>query len=302
MLVPDAPEREAIADLDDVEVVVFGGEADQPGLEDVDVLVAPMDPEGRRAVVAALPRMRGLTLVQTISAGVDWIVDAVPDGVTLCSGRGVHDGPVAEWVAAALLADVKRLVAHHDDQRAHRWPAPHAEEALGLRVLIVGHGSIGRHLERLLAPFGMTFDRVARTARDGVATLEALPGLLPRADAVVLLVPATDATRRLAGPAFLAAMRDGALLVNAARGTVVDTDALLGELSAGRLRAIVDVTDPEPLPPGHPLWDAPGLLITPHVAGSTPRFMERGFALVRAQLERLRAGEPLVNVVADGGY
>jgi phosphoglycerate dehydrogenase-like enzyme len=139
--------------------------------------------------------------------------------------------------------------------------------------------------------------RVARRPRDGVADFDALPSLLGRADVVVLTVPLTDQTRSMVDGDFLARMRDGALLVNVARGAVVDTEALLAELTSGRLRAALDVTDPEPLPPGHPLWTAPGVLISPHVGGSTSAFLPRAMRLVRDQLERYAAGEPLANVV-----
>jgi phosphoglycerate dehydrogenase-like enzyme len=166
-------------------------------------------------------------------------------------------------------------------------------------VLIVGYGSIGAAVERRLAGFDVTVRRVARRPRDGVAGLADLPALLPQADVVVLLVPFTAETAGMVDRAFLARMKDGALLVNAARGAVVVTDALLGELASGRLRAAADVTDPEPLPPGHPLWTAPGMLITPHVAASTPVSTRRVAGFVREQAEAYLRGEPLRNVITD---
>jgi phosphoglycerate dehydrogenase-like enzyme len=159
-------------------------------------------------------------------------------------------------------------------------------------------------VERRLAGWEVTVERVARRARPEthVLGIESLPEALPRADVVVLLVPVTDETRGLADAKFLAALKDGALLVNAARGSIVDTDALLKELNSGRLRAALDVTDPEPLPAGHPLWEAPGLLLTPHVGGMVRAGLARANAVVRAQLDRYAAGEPLANVVGDKGY
>ena len=145
-------------------------------------------------------------------------------------------------------------------------------------------------------------DRVARHARDGVHAIGELPGLLPRADVVVILIPVTDETRQLVNKDFLRAMKDGALLVNAARGVIVDTDALLEELTSGRITAALDVTDPEPLPEGHPLWQAPGLLLTPHVGGAIYEARERAYRVVSEQLARLAAGEPLLNVIGDRGY
>ncbi|MGH3283045.1 MAG: NAD(P)-dependent oxidoreductase, partial [Trebonia sp.] len=153
-----------------------------------------------------------------------------------------------------------------------------------------------------LAGWDVAVDRVARRARDGVRGIGDLPELLPIADIVVILVPVTAETRHLVDKDFLAQMKDGALLVNAARGVIVDTDALLEELTRGRLRAALDVTEPEPLPPGHPLWQAPGLLLTPHVGGGVHDVGERGYRVVAEQLARLAAGEPLRNAIGDQGY
>jgi phosphoglycerate dehydrogenase-like enzyme len=168
-------------------------------------------------------------------------------------------------------------------------------------VLIVGAGSIGTALAARLTPFEVDLIRVARTARPGVASVGELPELLPHADIVVLIVPLTPHTRGLAGPDFLASMPDGALLVNAARGPVVDTDALVKECASGRISAVLDVTEPEPLPPDHPLWTMPNVFVTPHVAGSVAGMQRRAFRLAGRQLRRFAAGEPLENVVT-GDY
>jgi phosphoglycerate dehydrogenase-like enzyme len=172
----------------------------------------------------------------------------------------------------------------------------------GKHVLIVGYGSIGAAVERRLAGFGVTVERIARHARPGVLGDEDLPAALSRADVVIMLVPVTPETRSMVDAKFLAAMKDGALLVNAARGAIVDTDALLAELRSGRILAALDVTDPEPLPAGHPLWSAPGLLLTPHVGGAVTDAEARAYVIVRAQLARYAAGEPLENVIGDRGY
>jgi phosphoglycerate dehydrogenase-like enzyme len=170
---------------------------------------------------------------------------------------------------------------------------------VGARVLMVGAGDIGRAIGRMLAGFDAELTWVARTAREGVHGFAELPELLPQADVVVLIVPVTPQTTGMVDAAFLSAMPDDALLVNAARGVVVDTDALLAELESGRLRAALDVTDPEPLPAGHPLWAAPNLLLTPHVAGAVPGTNARAAAAVIDQLQRVLAGQELVNVVTD---
>jgi phosphoglycerate dehydrogenase-like enzyme len=187
-------------------------------------------------------------------------------------------------------------------QQAQRWDFGLTDTLGGKTVLILGYGSIGESLARLLSVFDVTVVPVARRPRPGVHVLADLPSLLPSADVVVVLVPVTDSTTGMVDASFLGLMPDKALLVNAARGPVVDTSALLAALESGRLSAALDVTDPEPLPAGHPLWSAPGLLLTPHVAGASGKPMVRALALARAQLERYAAGEPLRDLVGADGY
>jgi phosphoglycerate dehydrogenase-like enzyme len=279
--------------------------AADPRLAEVEMLVAP--PRSPTFDLATQfggvwSRMPSLRVVQVLTAGVDWIVGALPEGVTLCSARGAHDTPVAEWVLAAILAASKDLACFHEAQLSGRWDPHDVRELADAGVLILGFGSIGHAVERLLAPFGpSTVWRVARRARDGVLSAEALPRILPQADVVIVLLPLTPDTEGFVDERFIRLMRPGALLINAARGRLVDTGALLEALSERRIRAVLDVTEPEPLPPTHPLWRAPGLLITPHVAGGTPASMERAYGLVRDQLQRLARGEALINVV-EGGY
>jgi phosphoglycerate dehydrogenase-like enzyme len=242
----------------------------------------------------SLPRLR---LVQLLSAGAEKFIGRLPDGVILCNARGAHTPATAEWAVTATLAAQRGIPSFVREQDAARWSFTTHRTLVGARVLVIGAGDIGRTIGRMLAGFDVELTYVARTARDGVRSTADLPELLPHTDVVILVVPVTEETRGMVDAAFLAAMPDGALLVNAARGVVVDTDALVAELTAGRLRAALDVTDPEPLPPGHPLWTAPGLLLTPHVAGEVPQTGERSAATVVDQLGRILAGEPLVNVV-----
>jgi phosphoglycerate dehydrogenase-like enzyme len=247
--------------------------------------------------LAELPALR---VVQVLSAGVDWIADHVPSGVTLCSARGARDRAMAEWVVAAILADAKQARACAELQARHEWDPVKVKDASGLRVLVLGHGSIGRELAALLAPFDCEIVGVARRARDGVHGIEELADLLPTADVVVNLLPLTEATRDLVSTRELAAMRDGAVYVNAGRGATTDTDALVSALHEGGIRAVLDVVEPEPLPAEHPLWSAPNVMISPHSAGDTPGAERAAWALAADQLRRYAAGEPLRHVVSDG--
>ena len=246
--------------------------------------------------VDELPHLR---LVQLLTAGAERFIGRLPDGVVLCNARGAHTPSTAEWVMAAVLAAQRGIPFFTREQDAERWSFSTQHTLFGARVLVVGAGDIGRAVQRMLDGFGTEVVMVARLPRDGVHGTAELPRLLPDADVVVLVLPVTPETTGMVDAAFLAAMKDDALLVNAARGVVVDTDALLAELTRGRLRAALDVTDPEPLPQGHPLWSASGLLLTPHVGGEIPGTVQRGAASVVAQLERVLAGEPLQDVVGD---
>lgn len=248
----------------------------------------------------SLGDMRKLRVIQTLSAGVDWLLPFVPPGVTLCDARGTRDLPVAEWVLGAILASMKRFGEARDSQRMHEWRWREPDELAEKTVMILGYGSIGLMVERLLAISEAKVIRVARHARSGVHITDELASLIGSADIVVVLLPLTAATEGLLDREMLGRMREGALLVNAARGPIVDTDALYELLQAGRIRAALDVTEPEPLPADHPLWDAPGLLITPHFAGDTRGAERRAFALVGEQVRRYLRGEQLLNVVDDG--
>ncbi|WP_203838492.1 2-hydroxyacid dehydrogenase [Winogradskya humida] len=271
---------------------------------EVDFWVPPFLSTARAA--DQLPKFGALKVVQLLSAGADAWVGQVPPGVTLCDARGVHDKPVAEWVVGAAIAALRQFPDFVRAQQREEWSFSSftpTRELTGKRVLIVGAGSIGRAVEEHLAPFGVTITRVARTARpaEGVHSVDELPALLPDAEVVVLLVPLTEQTRGMVDAAFLAAMADGALLINAARGPVADTAALLTEVATGRISAALDVTDPEPLPEGHPLWQLPNVFITPHTGGSVVGLLPRAYALAGDQVRRFAAGEPLINQVS-GGY
>ncbi|MGH3378397.1 MAG: 2-hydroxyacid dehydrogenase [Actinoallomurus sp.] len=298
---PDQEIADALADLDGVSARIYDGRSDElPGdPAEVAVYVPPFVATPRsREILARMPNLR---LLQLQVAGVDTFLPHLPAGVALCNARGVHDASTAEWVVGGIIAAQREFPEFAGAQREGRWRW-HMTNALTDRtVMIVGYGSVGMAIERRLVPFETQIIRVARTTRDGVHPVSDLPELLPEADVVVLIVPSTTATTGMVDKAFLSRMKDGALLVNAARGTVVDTGALLEELASRRLRAVLDVTDPEPLPAGHPLWSAPGVFITPHVGGSTPASRRRAVALIREQVARFAAGEQLHNVI-KGDY
>lgn len=253
--------------------------------------------ESTDGVLDVVEAVDDVTVVQSLSAGVEAWLGRLPEGVSLVNGRGAHGGSTAEWAVTVLLALRRGIPGFVRQQDRHEWAEVGSPGLQGAHVVVVGAGDLGEQTRRRLDGFGCTVTLVARTARDGVRGIDELPDLLPTADAVVLVVPLTDATRGLVDAAFLARMKDGAVLVNAARGSVVDTDALLAELQAGRLVAGLDVTDPEPLPDDHPLWDAPGLLLTPHVGGHTAGSGERAWAVAREQLQQLARGERPTNTV-----
>jgi phosphoglycerate dehydrogenase-like enzyme len=242
-------------------------------------------------------QLTSLEVVQTLTAGVDDLRGVVPDGVALCNGRGIHDTSTAELALTLTLASLRGIPEFVRAQQAGEWRAERRESLADRQVLIVGHGQIGAAIEERVAAFEAEVVRVARRARPGVHPVEDLPALLPDADVVILVVPSTPDTLHLVDEAFLARMKAGALLVNVARGSVVDHDALAAALHEGRVRAALDVTDPEPLPDRHPLWSAPNLLITPHVGGNSTAMWPRAYRVVREQLERYAAGEPLANQI-----
>jgi phosphoglycerate dehydrogenase-like enzyme len=297
--------RKLLGDLPaEVEVEVCPDAATLPSdPADVRFWVPPFLSTG--SATELLAKLTGLQVIQLLSAGADVWIGRIPGDLQLCDARGVHDASVAEWVLGAAIGSLRQFPAFVRAQEREEWASsaftPTAE-LTGARVLIVGAGSIGRAIERHLAPFGVTVTRVARTARpdEDVHAVEELPDLLPYADVVVLVVPLTEQTRGLVDAGFLAALPDGALLVNAARGPVVDTAALLTEVAGGRISAALDVTDPEPLPVGHPLWKLPNVFLTPHIGGAVRGLLPRAYGLVGDQLRRIGSGQPLINRVVDG--
>jgi phosphoglycerate dehydrogenase-like enzyme len=254
-----------------------------------------------------MARMPKLKVAQTLTAGYENVAPFVPEGVTLCNARGLHDASTAELAVTLTLSALRgipryvRLAEHGDWSPTYMLSDGVVDDALADKtVLILGYGSIGSAIERRLAGFEVEVLRVARNAREGVHAFSEIDTLLPQADVVITVVPATDETRGMIDERFLARMKDGALLVNVARGVVLRTEALMAECASGRLRAALDVTDPEPLPQDHPLWRTPNVLITPHVGGASTAFLPRALRVIEEQLGRFVAGEELANVVVAG--
>ena len=299
IVVPDLDLADAVGPLDGAETVVWDGRSDPPG--GVDLWVAPYMTHSRAVDRAA--ELDGLRVVQLQSAGYEGVAEKLPDGVLLCNARGVHDDATAEHAVGLVLASLRGTVEAVRHQAQGRWVRmPGRRSLAGSTVLVLGYGSIGRAVAERLVVMKASVVAVASRPRPGdgvvdvVHGVDDLPTLLPQAHVVVVLVPYSSATAGMVDDAFLRRMSDGALLVNVARGGVVDTGAVLAH--AGRLSFALDVTDPEPLPDGHPLWSAPGVLVTPHLAGGTTAMLPRMSALVREQARRLLAGEELLNVVA----
>ncbi|MGW3994050.1 2-hydroxyacid dehydrogenase [Amycolatopsis sp. NPDC004772] len=274
-----------------------GAGAPPADLGDVEFYVLPYDRGSEPPkLIRELPSLR---VVQSLSAGVEAIVPLLPEGVRLANGRGLHDLSVAEHALALIHAAQRDLPRWFAQQTRGEWVREHTRSLADSRVLLVGYGSIGQAIERQLVAAEAVVTRVASRPRpdEGVHGVAELPALLPEADIVVLVLPDTPATRGLIGAAELATLPDDALVVNVGRGTAIDTDALLAETRTGRLRAGLDVVDPEPLPADHPLWTVPGVVITPHIAGGSASFYPRAKKLAAEQLRRYAQGEELLNLV-----
>ncbi|WNV83230.1 NAD(P)-dependent oxidoreductase [Umezawaea sp. Da 62-37] len=262
----------AIAAIPGVELVDY--DPNQPTLTDrqreAEIFLPPFRGSDRPIrLLQGLPKLR---MVQLLSAGVDEWENHVPGHVTFASARGAHARPVSEWVVSAILTQLRQWPTLIGFKESGVWAHRmfDADTLAGKKVLIVGAGAIGKAVAARLEVFEATSTLVASTAREGVYSYTALPDLIHDHDIVVITAPLTETTRSMVNSDFLSTMHDGAILVNVGRGQIVDTAALVVELQSGRLRAALDVTDPEPLPAGHPLWDCPGLIISPHSARTVP--------------------------------
>lgn len=281
-------------------VDVWDGTGEPPSaLDDVAFLTLPYGNDGGYGL---LDRLSALRVVQSLRAGVDELLPLVGPELVIANGRGLHDAATAEQALLLILAAQRELPRWIRQQDDGRWDPAYVGSLADRRVLLVGYGSIGKAIEARLLAFEAEVTRVASRARpdEDVHGIDELDALLPAAEIVVLVLPDSASTRGILGAERLGLLADGALVVNVGRGTAIDTDALVVETTSGRLRAGLDVVDPEPLPGGHPLWSAPGVVITPHVGGGSASFAPRARKLLVEQLRRFAADEPLLNVVDRG--
>ncbi len=300
--VPDEGYAAGLADLAGVEPLVWEMDQPHPRVGELRLVVPPY--ASRIDYERVLAGAGRLEVIQIQSAGYEDVLPFVPAGVTLCNAAGVHDASTAELAVGLALASLRRIPEFSAAQADSAWPQVQLRDSLAdKRVLVLGYGQIGRAIASRLRPFEVQLTAVASRSRPGdelvdwVHGIDELPTLVERADVLIVIVPLTDATQRLLDADLLARMPDGGLVVNVARGAVIDTEALVAECASRRLRAALDVTDPEPLPAGHPLWTTPGVLITPHIGGATHAMRPRALALIRHQVEALRDGRRLANVV-----
>lgn len=254
---------------------------------------------GGPTAIAMIPDMKSLKVIQSPNAGVDDVLKIRPEGVILCNAAGVHDASTAELAVTLAIASRRGFSDFAADQAEGRWAHVRKPSLADSNVAIVGYGNIGKTIAAMLSNFEVTITAFTRSGNDGSLTFDHFDRLLPTFDVIILIVPLTEQTHHLMNAARLAAMKDGAALINVARGPVVDTEALIAELNSGRITAGLDVTDPEPLPHGHPLWSAKNVIITPHVGGDSQAFIPRGRKLVEEQLARYASGQLLLHIVAQ---
>jgi phosphoglycerate dehydrogenase-like enzyme len=301
---PDLEWIEHVGPIEGVEMVPWDLEGEPPRRDEISFAVPPylgFRPWDR---LGLLP---GLRVVQLLTAGYDSVLPVLPAGVQLANASGVHDASTSELAVTLTLSSLRGIPQFVAAQgRSHWLPMDYRPSLADKRVLILGYGGIGVAIARRLSGFEVSLTAVASRARDGdafvarVHGVDELSSLLPEHEVVIVIVPLSDATSGLVDRNFLASMPDGALLVNVSRGKVVDTDALVEAVGSGRIRAALDVTDPEPLPADHPLWQAPGVLISPHVGGASSAFVPRAVHLLRDQIGAFAGGRPLRNVVHVG--
>lgn len=299
--VPTAQLRDDLGELPDGVEVVIWDMKDAAPRERFDMVVPPyMSMDG---VIEALSSVE-VGLVQSQSIGYDNVEGRLPEGIVFANASSVHETATAELAVALALAAQRRLPEFVRAQDRGEWIGGGAPGLADRRVTLLGFGGVGRAIAARLKPFEVELRAVASHGRlqddVEVSPIGELAEVLAVTDILIASLPGGDATRHIIDDAALSALPDGALVVNVGRGPLVDTDALVDHVRRGRIRAALDVTDPEPLPAGHPLWSLEGALVVPHVGGATDAMRPRIARLVRRQIDRLRAGEEPLNVVLGG--
>jgi phosphoglycerate dehydrogenase-like enzyme len=306
--VPEGTDEEYLAGLPDTVEIGYLPLTDRELPADsgrVEFLIAPW-PQNSKLFGSQVKQLPSLRVVQSFAAGVEALVPHIPARVTLCNGRGLHDSAVSEWCVGAVLAVYNKFSSYQRLQDWGKWNHIETDTLEGHTITILGYGSIGKAVEKRLAGFDVVIQRVARTTRlsdDGhqIYGFDQLNRVLASTHVLINLLPLTEQTSKLLDKAKLALLPNGALVVNAGRGKSIDTDALIAELSAGRLYAALDVTDPEPIPEGHALWTTPNIMLTQHSSGSSSDYYAKVYPFVHEQVKRYMDGAPLMNVVG-GDY
>ena len=274
------------------------GEVPTDVLASADFVVLPYEGSSL-SIEEAISRMTNVEVIQTLTAGFDNVAPFVPADVTLCNAAGVHDDATSELAVLLTLSVLRDMPRSFKAQQDHHWETYFARSLADKTVLLIGYGNVGKAAEKRLLGFGCKVIPVARTARDHVHSITELPNLIPSADVVMLIVPNNPGTVNLVDAKFLASMKDDSILVNVARGLVVDTDALVAELKTGRISAALDVTEPEPLPADHVLWSLPNVIITSHNGGEGDVFWDRARTRIHSQFDLWLAGKPLECVITE---
>lgn len=254
---------------------------------------------GGRPALEMTQMMPNLKILQVPNAGYDDALEFVRPGITLCNGKSIHDDSTAELAVGLTIASLRGFADFVRNQDKSEWVHTRNKSINDRKVGIVGFGSIGSTIAKMLAGFAVEIVAFTQSGRDNTIAITDLDKHLPTLDVVILILPLTRESKHLFDAKRLALMKNGALLVNVARGPIVETDALVKELNSGRITAALDVTDPEPLPKDHPLWLAKGVLISPHVGGNTTAFEKRAKRLIESQLQLLASGERLNNIILE---
>jgi len=255
---------------------------------------------GGQPALELTKKMPNLKILQMPNAGYDDAMEYVRDGMTLCNGKSIHDDSTAELAVGLIIASLRGFPDFVRNQDKSDWVHVKNKSINDRKIGIIGFGSIGTTIAKMLSGFAVEIIPFTQSGRDNTIAITDLNKHLPTLDVVILILPLTKESKHLFDAKRLSLMKNGALLVNVARGPIVETDALVKELNSGRITAALDVTDPEPLPKDHPLWKAKGVLISPHIGGDTTAFESRARRLIESQLNLLADGKPLNNVIVSG--